>query len=116
MRGRGQSGRGREQTVGLVCCCVLPCLGFQRPDDYGLIPGDSFLVKEILPSFRLTEVISPLQTTRVKERIATLRKQAKSHAVKNHHTDVFMKKKLQHMFAARSFAELLCVSGSPLEH
>lgn len=93
MRGRGQSGRGREQTAGLVCCCVLLCLGFQRPDDYGLIPGDSFLVKEILPSFRLTEVISTLQTTRVKERIATLKKQAKSHAVKNHHTDVFIKKK-----------------------
>ena len=31
------------QTVGLVCCCVLLCLGFQRPDDYSLIPGDSFL-------------------------------------------------------------------------
>lgn len=49
-----------EQTVGLVCCCVLPCLGFHRPDDYRLIPGDSFLTQEILPSARLTELISLL--------------------------------------------------------
>ena len=66
-RGEGQDERGEvkkwEQTVGLVCCCVLPCLGFHRPDDYRLIPGDLSLTQDILPSVRLTEeVISLLQT------------------------------------------------------
>lgn len=44
--------RKREKSGGL---CVLPCLGFQCPDDYMLIPGDSFPTQEILPSVRVTE-------------------------------------------------------------
>lgn len=60
--------RGGREEVGAdsrpgVLLCVLPCLGFHRPDDYRLIPGDLSLTQEILPSVRLTEeVISLLQT------------------------------------------------------
>lgn len=52
--------------------CVAVCLGFHRPNYYRLIPGDSFLIQEILPSVRLTEVISLFQTTTAKERSTIL--------------------------------------------
>lgn len=132
--GWGRESRRRgdwEQTVGLVCFCVLPCLGFHRPDDYRLIPGDSFLTQEILPSLRLTEeVISPLQTTAVKQRRAILRNMPRVLSWKKHHTDVFIKKTAiclwwalsswypsrKVMFLQSTRAQPLVMSGLPFGH
>lgn len=68
MRAEEKQRGEQEQTVGLVCCCVLPCLGFHQPDDCRLIPGDSFLAQEILPSVRMTEEVISLLHKNYSER------------------------------------------------
>lgn len=99
----GQDEGEWEQTVGLVCCCVLPCLGFHRPDDYRLIPGDSFLTQEILPSVRLTELISLFQISAVKIRGTNQRNMPGVAVSGKDCTEVFIRKKTCDMFVVGTF-------------